>query len=506
MFFLQILNVLVIAYVILCPFTKVEESFNLQAMHDILYHGLNLSTYDHLEYPGPVPRTFLAPLYLDAIVYPVFYFCSKFISKISVQIALRALLGTLLVRAFGKITMTMDLLKQSATGLRFLAITASQFHLPFYMSRPLPNIFALYLTLNSINAFFRDDEFSFLAFSGFAILVFRSELALFFAPLLLFALYLKTVRISWQTVLFLCVITFHSIALSVLVDSFFWQRVLWPEAEVFHFNVILNKSSQWGTLPFHWYFTNALPKALLLTSSLFLGWLFLRFIGLCNSRIGAQFKRDDNKLAALCLSTILFILGYSFLPHKELRFIIYALPVFNLAAAAFWTFVESKWTFPKHENISLLKVLRSVLLSWCYLHIFINFAASAVFLLASISNYPGGVALRQLNCLSSLNSSSPVHVHISNLAAQTGVSRFLHQHDGWIYNKTEGVEHLFNYLDKSGHFTHIVFDLTAKLTPPSAQQFVELFQVEAFSSIDPFQFKIFYKPVLAVYQRIGWNH
>jgi len=74
-----------------------------------------------------------------------------------------------------------------------------------------------------------------------------------------------------------------------------------------------------------------------------------------------------------------------------------------------------------------------------------NFAASYGFAGAAINNYPGGEALRHFNSLYE-NSTVPIRLHISNLAAQTGASLFLQENaapyinghiSSWEYDKTE---------------------------------------------------------------------
>ena len=170
-----------------------------------------------------------------------------------------------------------------------------------------------------------------------------------------------------------------SIALTAPVDSFLWGKPLWPvrwfcamtrsalrrvtpwrrqELEVLRFNVLDNRSSEWGTSAFHWcalasliingwlpltspivrYLSSALPRALLGAAPL--------------AVLGVALER---RLRPQFISALVYVLLYSALPHKvrtvagtdanrsgwpdelpsqEVRFLFPVLPLFNMCAAA----------------------------------------------------------------------------------------------------------------------------------------------------------------------------
>lgn len=70
----------ILLHLFLAPYTKVEESFGIQATHDILTYDLPLSweganrvlrdRFDHATFAGAVPRTFVGPLALAGASWP----------------------------------------------------------------------------------------------------------------------------------------------------------------------------------------------------------------------------------------------------------------------------------------------------------------------------------------------------------------------------------------------------------------------------------------------------
>lgn len=71
----------ILLHLYVAPYTKVEESFNIQAVHDILTYGIpwrNVSQdfrahYDHMAFPGAVPRTFVGALALAGLFKPLLW-------------------------------------------------------------------------------------------------------------------------------------------------------------------------------------------------------------------------------------------------------------------------------------------------------------------------------------------------------------------------------------------------------------------------------------------------
>eukprot|EP00917_Polyrhabdina_sp_WS-2016_P024035 GHVP01052066.1.p1 GENE.GHVP01052066.1~~GHVP01052066.1.p1 ORF type:complete len:853 (+),score=91.33 GHVP01052066.1:458-3016(+) len=63
-------------FVYLVPYTKVEESFGTNAVHDVIYHGLDLDLYDHKVFHGVVARSCIGPLIIGQIVRFVLFILS----------------------------------------------------------------------------------------------------------------------------------------------------------------------------------------------------------------------------------------------------------------------------------------------------------------------------------------------------------------------------------------------------------------------------------------------
>lgn len=134
------------------------------------------------------------------------------------------------------------------------------------------------------------------------------------------------------------------------------------------------------------------------------------------------------------LPTLCFICTYSLLPHKELRFILFVVPILNLCVASGLINFHKKikLMFKKVEtvsNIIFVSIVTVLVLS--------GFSSSYLMLSIAAENYPGGLAGQFVaNDISKSHVDNlKIGVHINNLASQTGFSRFL-QLDEVQYSKS----------------------------------------------------------------------
>jgi len=238
----------------------------------------------------------------------------------------------------------------------------------------------------------------------FAGVIFRSEVALLLVTNVLYLVILPAM--SLERMIKPALVAFVvALLISVPVDSYFWQRPLWPELWGFYYNAILGSSSNWGVSPWHYYFTSALPRLLLnpLTT-------ICLFFSLYHPALSAAAKR-------LAIPSLLFVAIYSLQPHKEARFIFYVVPPLTAAASLAANQIWNRRSKSIPSSLLALALVSSVIAS---------FATSTAMLLLSSLNYPGGEGLSYLrNIIQSDTSSSPVvSVHADVLACMTGVTLF----------------------------------------------------------------------------------
>ncbi|KAF8937134.1 dolichyl-P-Man:Man(7)GlcNAc(2)-PP-dolichol alpha-1,6-mannosyltransferase, partial [Dissophora ornata] len=315
---------LIVLHILIAPYTKVEESFNLQATHDILNYGFSTESikeqYDHLEFPGVVPRTFLGPLLLAIGSWPIMQIVwftipgSRVPNGLVGQIVVRTVLGLFTFMGWHQVSRGIQHQFGKMTSVLFMLVSAVQFHWLFYASRTLPNTFAL-IFVNVAYSFWmqasqgsrsitKQNLIRMIDCLVLATVVFRSEVLLLLGPIVLLELIMTRINLL-ETIFEGLKAGVVSLMITIDIDSWFWQEWIWAEGAVFWFNAVEGKSVAWGISPWHTYFTSLLPKISGVALPLALVAVVLE----------PRFRR-------YILPAGVFVGLYSFLGHKEWRFVV----------------------------------------------------------------------------------------------------------------------------------------------------------------------------------------
>lgn len=511
---------LALAHVALCPFTKVEESFNAQAMHDI--HGLlssrnfsDLASFDHHEFPGVVPRTFVGAFIVTLTSWPILAVLRivaphilAVYNPLSVQLdldhldgilelyAVRFALALLVWLALVRLSTALSKRFGNSCGTWFAVVCCCQFHLIFYLGRPLPNTYALGLCAYALARWVEGSWEECIGVLSFCTVVFRCDTAILGAWVSLMIL------IRRETSVFALIVDgiasgLSSLFLTFVVDSIMWNRLLWPEGTVLFFNTVMNKSHEWGVMPAHWYFTNALPKALMAALPLsFLGIVqpldrFAKNVpdllagpavnGLETSRKILESMIDLDALSLLWIPAMGYVCLYSILPHKEVRFLFQVFPFFNALAAiglsrlqwASMSPPKSKLdeSLSKHDDApkttptkgSVRRIFARLGLLASSFALLASFGVATAHLAVSRANYPGAEALMFVQDYHQKHlAPKSAKVHYCVYAAMSGITRFVeHGSPSLQYSKREdNEEFLASLCAPNSEFQYLIMEPT----------------------------------------------
>ncbi|KAG0657084.1 dolichyl-P-Man:Man(7)GlcNAc(2)-PP-dolichol alpha-1,6-mannosyltransferase [Rhodotorula mucilaginosa] len=423
----QVLVVLVYsAHVLLVPGTKVEESFTLHATRDVVVRGtsrLAIPHYDHAEFAGAVPRSLIPPTLLAILSTPVLDLakrCGAIRDGLDAQIIIRLVLALTSALALLFLASRVRSTYGGRTARYLLLLSATQFHVPFWAGRTVPNMLAFPIVQVALGLFVSPPTLQALSrprfetrrniLVGFALLTFaaiviRLELIALIAPFALENLLQGSVGLVELAVTG-TVSALLSLGASIGVDTYFWQQRetwLWPEGYAFWFNVVEGKSAEWGVSPPLYYFTSALPRLLHL------------------SLIPAAFSfLLDRRSRRLLLPCLVYVGLLSALKHKEWRFVVYVVPAFTIAAAGGIVGLGAFTASPRLRRLALLALVGA------------NLVLTALGLVASSQNYPGLAAVTFLRSSHLAITSdhtvaklATVHVHVGIEAKMTGASNFV---------------------------------------------------------------------------------
>lgn len=457
---------------VLSPYTKVEESFNVQAIHDILNIGIDqIELFDHLSFPGVVKRTCISAILFSL---PLVYFVNS--SKrwsgclIYLTLVVNSILPTnfssyddlnsilnetkihqlLLSRfflslctSFSMIYLRKSMLNSCSKNSKLISIWFSLLfyplpHILYYSSRFLPNFICFPITNVAIGMFLDGDISRSIAILIFVGIVFRFEV-LIFALIIAFFCTSGVLRngkplLKLREFIIPAIIsTGLSCFLTCKIDSYFWDvEYILPEFESFFFNVISGKSSEWGIEPPYAYFSKYLPRifasgfeVILLLTTVFVSLSLLNIKSVFFNNYKSTYRVDYinygiGTITTLLWSAIAYILVLSINGHKEWRFLVYTIPIFCLVSSCTFEFIFIKAN-KMFQKLLLLAILITYISGLC---------SSFIFGFISSWNYTGGVAAQLLNLRllklyeSQNNMLFPVTIHWDVGTCMNGASLF----------------------------------------------------------------------------------